>query len=173
MGWERIRAWFQSLKPVSDEEILSWEFRAFSEEPEARPGRSRREIVGPALSEGPGFTSASTPGRSSGRDVLDVVRKELHEEPKPILEISYLSHTVPTDDGPVLSEVEGPVEVLQGFSLRVQRGEFVSVLDPTGDSKSLLLNLVGGLSRPTRGTVYLDGQEVWQLPDWKRSRLRR
>ena len=102
---------------------------------------------------------------SSERDVLDVVQEELREETQPVLEIFHLSQTVPTD--------EGPVEVLRGFSLQVKRGELVSILDSTGDLQSLLLSLIGGLSQPTRGAVYLDGQEVWQLPAWKRSRLRR
>jgi ABC-type dipeptide/oligopeptide/nickel transport system permease subunit/ABC-type lipoprotein export system ATPase subunit len=114
--------------------------------------------------------SASIPDPSAGKDVLDVVRKELHEETKPILEIFHLSQTYPAD--------EGAVEVLRGFSLKVKRGEFVSVLDPTSvvgqvANLSYLLSLIGGLSRPTRGAVYLDGQEVWSLPTWKRSRLRR
>ncbi|NIO68845.1 MAG: ABC transporter permease subunit, partial [Anaerolineae bacterium] len=107
-------------------------------------------------------------------------------------EIFHLSQTYLAGEGPVLpvpspalseaegvvegSPVEGPVDVLQGFSLQVKPGEFVSILDPTPVGQvanlSYLLSLIGGLSRPTRGAVYLDGQEVWHLPAWKRSRLR-
>jgi len=156
----RIRAWLQKLKPGSEEEMLSWDFGTISEEPEL--GYKRRRF---APSKKKGRLSIATTPDSSERDVLDVVREELDEEIKPVLEIFHLGQTVPTD--------EGPVEVLQGFGLQVKPGEFVSILDPSGDIKSLLLSLIGSLSQPTWGAVYLDGQEVWQLPAWKRSRLRR
>ena len=189
----RVRTWFENLKPGSGEEILSWDFGTFSEEPKVGSEPSRRACPEPGRRARPepgrrvgynhrGFapseeverlsiTTASGP--SSGRDVLDIVRAspersrrgELCEETRPVLEVFHLSQTVPTD--------EGPVEVLQGFGLQVKQGEFVSILDPTGEVKSLLLSLIGGLGRPTRGAVYLDGQEMWQLPAWKRSRLRR
>jgi ABC-type dipeptide/oligopeptide/nickel transport system permease subunit/predicted ABC-type transport system involved in lysophospholipase L1 biosynthesis ATPase subunit len=176
----RIRTWFESLKPGSGEEILSWDFGTFSEEPGAGPGRracpepgrraeyNHRSFAPSEEVERLSITVA--PGPSSGRDVLGVVRRELRQETGPVLGIFHLSQTVPTD--------EGPVEVLQGFSLQVGRGEFVSILDSTPGvgqigNLSYLLSLIGGLSRPTRGAVYLDGQEVWQLPAWKRSRLRR
>jgi len=185
MGWERIRAWFKSLKPGSDEEILSWEFGTLSEEPELEYNHRRfvpsNEVVRSAS------TSASTLGFSSERDVLDAVRKELHEETKPILEIFHLSQTYLAGEGPVLpvpspalseaegvvegSPVEGPVDVLQGFSLQVRPGEFVSILDPTPVGQvanlSYLLSLIGGLSRPTRGAVYLEpasGEDKLPLP---------
>jgi ABC-type dipeptide/oligopeptide/nickel transport system permease subunit/ABC-type lipoprotein export system ATPase subunit len=140
--------------------MLSWDFGTISEEPEV--GYNRRRF-GP--SKKVGRLSIATIPDSSERDVLDVVREEPDEEIKPVLEIFNLSQMVPTD--------EGLVEVLRGFSLQVKPGEFVSILDPSGDVKSLLLSLIGSLSRPTRGAVYLDGQEVWQLSSWKRSRLRR
>ena len=180
----RIRAWFKSLKPGSEEEILSWDFGALAEEPDTRSeafdfaqDRRRRRVGYNGRRSGDlaehGQPSIAVPPDSSEKDVLDVVRtwpeysrrEELREETQPVLEVFHLSQTVPTD--------EGPVEVLQGFSLQIKQGEFVSILDPTGEVKSLLLSLIGGLSRPTRGAVYLDGQEVWQLPAWKRSRLRR
>jgi len=176
----RIRAWFKSLKPGSEEEMLSWDFGTLSEESEVEYKRRR---FAPSKLHSLSSTLHSLP---SERDVLDAVRacpepfglaqdklrrrEELREESKPILEIFHLSQTVPTD--------EGPVEVLRGFSLQVKRGEFVSIMDPTSAPSApprfrVLLSLIGGLSRPTRGAVYLDGQEVWSLPTWKRSRLRR
>jgi ABC-type dipeptide/oligopeptide/nickel transport system permease subunit/predicted ABC-type transport system involved in lysophospholipase L1 biosynthesis ATPase subunit len=161
----RIRAWLASLKPGSEEEILSWDFGTLYEEPEV--GYSHRKF---AHSKEMGPLSITATPDSSERDVLDIVREELYEETKPLLEVFYLSQTVPSD--------EGSVEILQGFSLEAKNGEFVSVLDPASVSSApprsrVLLSLIGGLRRPTRGAVYLDGQEVWQLPAWKRSRLRR
>jgi peptide/nickel transport system permease protein len=165
-------AWLASLKPGSEEEVLSWDFGTLSEEPGGEYNHRRfapsLEVTYPESNRrvGPGAMSVSMPDSLSERDVLDVAqREELDEEAKPVLEIFHLGQTVPTD--------EGPVEVLQGFGLQVKQGEFVSILDSTEDAGSLLLSLIGGLSRPTRGAVYLDGQEVWSLPDWKRSRLRR
>ena len=160
IGWDRVRAWLASLKPGSGEEILSWDFGTLSEEPGVDYNHRRF-----APSEEAQRLSIAAALDSSERDVLDVAQEELREETKPVLEIFHLSQTVPTD--------EGPVEVLRGFSLQVKRGEIVSILDSNSDLQSLLLSLIGGLSQPTRGAVYLDGQEVWQLPAWKRSRLRR
>jgi len=129
----RIRAWFKSLKPGSEEEILSWDFGPLAEEPEARPepfdfaqDRRRRRVGYNRRRSGDlaehGQPSIAVPLDSSQKDVLDVVRtwpeysrrEELREETKPVLEIFHLSQTVPTD--------EGPVEVLQGFSLQVKQG---------------------------------------------------
>jgi putative ABC transport system ATP-binding protein len=60
------------------------------------------------------------------------------------------------------------VHALRGMDLTVDAGEFMSVMGPSGSGKSTLLNLVGCLDRPTEGTVWLDGEDVTQVP---RSRL--
>ena len=54
----------------------------------------------------------------------------------------------------------GPMRVVDGVSLDVRQGEFVSVIGPSGCGKTTLMNIVGGFVKPTRGQVLLDGQPV-------------
>ncbi len=55
------------------------------------------------------------------------------------------------------------VRALDGVSMRVARGEFVSVMGPSGSGKSTLLNMVGALDRPTAGTVLVNEQDMAQV----------
>jgi len=66
-----------------------------------------------------------------------------------------------------------PREVLSGVSLRVHRGEFVALMGPSGCGKSTLLHVLGGLEPPDRGTVAIDGVDLYQLGDDARSAFRR
>jgi len=59
------------------------------------------------------------------------------------------------------------IDVLQGTSVAVRRGEFLALMGPSGSGKSTLLNLIGGLDRPTSGTVAVDGVTISDLPDGK------
>jgi putative ABC transport system ATP-binding protein len=52
------------------------------------------------------------------------------------------------------------VRALQGVSLDVTEGEFVSIVGTSGCGKSTLLNLVGGLMKPTQGTVHVKGEDI-------------
>jgi len=69
----------------------------------------------------------------------------------------------------------GHVEVhaLRGVDLRVQRGEFASIIGPSGSGKSTLLHLLGGLASPTTGRIMVDGVEVSASSDAERTRVRR
>src|SRR5579859_6668802 len=65
------------------------------------------------------------------------------------------------------------VEALRGISFSVQKGEFVSVVGPSGSGKSTLFYLLGGLTRPTSGSVVLDGDDLASLSDAERTRMRK
>ena len=66
-----------------------------------------------------------------------------------------------------------PVEALRGVNLKVEEGEFLSVLGPSGSGKSTLLNLLGALDKPTEGKIFIEGIDVSTLNDGQLADLRR
>lgn len=61
---------------------------------------------------------------------------------------------------------ENALKALDGVDLSVERGAFVSVVGSSGSGKSTLLHLLGGIDRPTGGTVIIDGTDLYSLaPD--------
>ncbi len=68
---------------------------------------------------------------------------------------------------------EAAVTALDHLTLAVDSGEFVAVMGPSGCGKSTLLHLLGGLDRPTSGTVSIDGRELTSLSDAALAELRR
>lgn len=66
----------------------------------------------------------------------------------------------------------GDVVALGGADLSVGRGELLAIVGPSGSGKSTLLNIMGTLSRPSRGTVRIDGHDVAALSDRELSALR-
>ena len=57
------------------------------------------------------------------------------------------------------------VKALDGVDLAVEQGEFVAIVGTSGSGKSTLLHMLGGLDRPTSGTVTVDGQEIFSLKE--------
>ena len=65
------------------------------------------------------------------------------------------------------------LEALKGIDFKLEPGEFVSIMGPSGSGKTTLLNILGLLATPTEGRVELNGQDVTNLGDRKRTRLRK
>ena len=65
-----------------------------------------------------------------------------------------------------------PVEALRGVNLKVESGDFLSILGPSGSGKSTLLNLIGALDKPTAGKLLIDGVDVSTLSDNQLADLR-
>jgi putative ABC transport system ATP-binding protein len=65
------------------------------------------------------------------------------------------------------------VEAVRGVSLRVDGGEYVSIMGPSGSGKSTVLHLLGALDTPTTGQALFDGHDLHAMADRERSLLRR
>ena len=64
------------------------------------------------------------------------------------------------------------INALDGVDLEIGRGEYVSIVGPSGSGKTTLFNLIGGLDRPTRGVVYIDGVDISKLDAYELAWLR-
>jgi putative ABC transport system ATP-binding protein len=64
------------------------------------------------------------------------------------------------------------IKALDGVDIEINRGEYISIVGPSGSGKTTLFNLVGGLDRPTRGKVYIDGVDISQLDAYELAWLR-
>lgn len=68
---------------------------------------------------------------------------------------------------------ENAVKALSGVSFTVEKGEFISIIGPSGSGKSTLLHILGGVDKPTSGTVYMNGQDVYARNDEELAVFRR
>ena len=90
-------------------------------------------------------------------------------------------YDVPTETTPLkldavtltLPSAAGPVEILRGVELTVRPGETIAVVGPSGSGKSSLIAVAAGLETPTSGSVSLFGQDLADLDEDGRARLRR
>ncbi|MBS7638275.1 ABC transporter ATP-binding protein [Candidatus Bathyarchaeota archaeon] len=64
------------------------------------------------------------------------------------------------------------IKALDGVNLEIGRGEYLSIVGPSGSGKTTLFNLIGGLDRPTRGRVYIDGVDISRLDAYELAWLR-
>lgn len=65
------------------------------------------------------------------------------------------------------------VEVLKGINISIRSSEFVSIMGPSGSGKSTLLYLIGGLDKPTSGSVKINDKEIAVMNDKEESVMRR
>ena len=66
----------------------------------------------------------------------------------------------------------GALRVLNGLSLTLRRGEAISIMGPSGSGKSTLLAILGGLEAPTSGTLSLDAENPYEMPETKLASFR-
>lgn len=73
----------------------------------------------------------------------------------------------------IYGEGENAVHALDGVNFTVQKGEFVAIVGMSGSGKSTLLHMLGGLDRPTSGSVEVDGKDIFSLKDEQLTIFRR
>jgi len=67
---------------------------------------------------------------------------------------------------------EQSVEALKGVDLEIAQGDFVVFMGHSGSGKTTLVSTIGGLTRPTEGTVLIEGNDIWKLNDKQLSNFR-
>ena len=82
-----------------------------------------------------------------------------------ILRVSHLTKTYGAGDT--------TVRALDDVSFTVAAGEFLAIIGSSGSGKSTLLHMIGGVDRPTSGTVYLNGEDVFERSDEQLAVFRR
>ena len=65
------------------------------------------------------------------------------------------------------------MHALDGVNFQVEKGEFVAIVGTSGSGKSTLLHMLGGLDRPTSGSVMVDGKDIFSLKDEELTIFRR
>ena len=77
-----------------------------------------------------------------------------------------------TDLCKTFNDVSTNVDVLKSVNLSIKTGERVAIVGASGSGKSTLLHLLGGLDKPTSGTIQIDGQDLSKLSESNKSRFR-
>jgi len=76
---------------------------------------------------------------------------------KPLVQVKEVVKSFPVGDG--------LITVLKGISFDVKNGEFVSIVGPSGNGKSTLLNMITGIDRPNEGEVIVNGREIHKMSE--------
>jgi len=76
---------------------------------------------------------------------------------EPIIEIKDVVKTFPVGDT--------EITILKGISLQVKKGEFLSIVGPSGNGKSTLLNMITGIDRPSSGEIIVTGQLIHKMSE--------
>lgn len=87
-----------------------------------------------------------------------------HADARPVIQLDHIHKTYTMGDVDVLA--------LRGVTLTIKEGEFVAIMGASGSGKSTMMNIIGCLDRPTRGTYILDGQDVSELSKDERADIR-
>lgn len=91
--------------------------------------------------------------KERGENILDILRTE------------NLSKIYGTEDTKVIA--------LDNLNLRVEKGEFVSIIGPSGSGKSTLLHMLGSVDRPTKGKIYIEGTDISSMNETQSALFRR
>ncbi|MBQ3119051.1 MAG: ABC transporter ATP-binding protein [Clostridia bacterium] len=67
-----------------------------------------------------------------------------------------------------ISKSFGEEDILENFSVEIARHEFVTILGPSGCGKTTMLRLIGGFETPDNGQIFFDGEDITNLPPYKR-----
>lgn len=73
----------------------------------------------------------------------------------------------------IYGKEEVKINALKNANLCVEKGEFVAIVGPSGSGKSTLLHLIGGLENPSKGTVKIEEQDIYQLSENQLAKYRR
>lgn len=91
----------------------------------------------------------------------------------PYAQVNDMSDIVDINDVWKVYDVGGEkIEALKAVNLKVKKGSFISIVGHSGSGKTTLLSVLGGLTKPSRGNVRIDGTEIWNLNDRELSEMR-
>ncbi len=66
----------------------------------------------------------------------------------------------------------GDVHALRGINIEIPHGEYLSLMGPSGSGKTTLFNMIGGIDRPTKGDIFIDGVDLSKIPSKSMAWLR-
>ncbi|MCC3863580.1 ABC transporter ATP-binding protein [Terrisporobacter petrolearius] len=75
--------------------------------------------------------------------------------------------------GKLYGKKQTKVDAIKDVNLKINKGEFVAIVGPSGSGKSTFLHLIGGLERPSNGTIKVDNKDICCLSDGELAKYRR